>query len=191
VFSQYLRDLLGLGTAGLQDRQDIEDEALMHYVSLMGMQARSATALEQALADYFEVPVEVQQFTGAWYALDRGTQCLMNERESSSTQMGLGAVVGDAVWERQGRARVRIGPLTLEKYQEFLPGGSAHAALGAITKFFANDCVDFEAQLVLARTEVPRIELDLDGKQPARLGWVSWAKTEPLRIDPDDTILAL
>ena len=191
VFSQYLLDLLGMGTAGLRDRQDIEDEALMHYVSLMGMQARSATALEQVLADYFEVPVEVQQFTGAWYALDRGTQCQMNDRESPSLEMGGGAVVGDAVWDRQGRARIRIGPLTLEKYQEFLPGGSANKALKAITKFFSNNCVDFEAQLVLGRNEVPTIELDLDGKQPARLGWVSWAKTAPLGMDPDDTVLAL
>ncbi len=195
LFSLYLRDLLGLGTAGLRDRQPVEDEALMHYVSLMGMQARSATALEQMLADYFEVPVEVQQFTGAWYAIDRGTQCAMNERDSSSTQVGAGAVVGDAVWDRQGRARIRIGPLTMEKYREFLPGGSANAALRAMTRFFSNNCVDFEAQLVLRRDEVPTIELDLDGiqdgKQPARLGWVSWAKTAPMGLDPDDTILAL
>jgi type VI secretion system protein ImpH len=191
LFSRYLLDFLGLGTDGLRDRQEIEDEALMHYVSLLGMQSRSATALEQVLADYFEVPVEVQQFTGAWYALDRDTQCAMTERDSSSTQVGLGAVVGDAVWDRQGRARIRIGPLTLEKYQEFLPGGSAHKALRAITRFFANDCVDFEAQLVLERNEVPVIELSLDGSRPARLGWVSWAKTAPLGLDPDDTILAL
>ena len=39
----------------------------MHYVSLVAMQSRSAVALEQMLADYFEVPVEIEQFTGAWY----------------------------------------------------------------------------------------------------------------------------
>jgi type VI secretion system protein ImpH len=199
LFSRYLLDFLGLGTHGLRDRQDIEDEALMHYISLIGMQSRSATALEQVLADYFEVPVEVQQFTGAWYALDRKTQCAMTEKDSSSTRVGSGAVVGDAVWERQGRARIRIGPLSLQKYQEFLPGGSAHKGLRAITRFFANDCVDFEAQLVLERSQVPPIELNLDGitgdgkdeRQAARLGWVSWAKTAPLGLDPDDTILAL
>ena len=121
-FSQYLRDLLGLGTAGLRDRQEIEDEALMHYISLIAMQSRSAVALEQVLADYFEVPVEIQQFTGAWYTLDQSTQCAMNEKDSMSTQIGAGAVVGDAVWDRQGRVRIRIGPIGMDRYNDFLPG---------------------------------------------------------------------
>ncbi len=190
-FSQYLRDLLGLGTSGLSDRQAIEDEALMHYISLIAMQSRSATALEQVLADYFQVPVEIEQFTGAWYSLDASIQCAMNEKDSISTQVGLGAVVGDAVWDRQSRVRIRIGPVGMERYNDFLPGSSAHAALRAITKFFSNGCMDFEAQLVLDRNEVPPVELDMDAKHPARLGWVSWAKTAAMSADPDDTILAL
>ncbi len=191
LFSQYLLDLVGLGTAGLRDRQEIEDEALLHYVSLVAMQARSAEALQQLLTDYFEVPVEIQQFTGAWYGLDRSTQCMMKDLESPSTQVGSGAVVGDAVWDRQGRVRIRIGPLNMERYNDFLPKGSAYAAIRAITRFFSNQCLDFEVQLVLDRSQVPDIQLDLDSKSPARLGWVSWAKTAPLGVDPDDTILAL
>jgi type VI secretion system protein ImpH len=143
------------------------------------------------LADYFEVPVEVQQFNGAWYPIDTTTQCEMDESDSLSLQVGLGAVVGDAMWDRQGSVRIRIGPLTLERYNDFLPEGSAYAALGAITRFFSNDCVDFEIQLVLDRNRVPTIELDMNAKAPARLGWVSWAKTLPLSRDPDDAILAL
>jgi type VI secretion system protein ImpH len=190
-FTQYLRDLLGLGTAGLSERQATEDEALMHYVSLFAMQSRSAVALEQVLADYFEVPVEIQQFTGAWYAIDAPTQCAMNEKDSISTQVGSGAVVGDAIWDRQGRVRIRIGPIGKKRYDDFLPGGGAHKALRAITRFFSNGCIDFEAQLVLKRKEVLAVKLDFDAKQPARLGWVSWAKTTPMGVDPDDTILAL
>ena len=190
-FTQYLRDLLGLGTANLRDRQSIEDEALMHYISLVVSQSRSPVALEQLLADYFEVPVEIQQFTGAWYSIDAGTQCRMEEGDMMSSQLGAGAVVGDAIWDRQGTVRVRIGPLTLERYNDFLPEGSAHASLRAITRFFSNDCFDFQVQLVLDRTQVPTIKLDLNDERPARLGWVSWAKTKPLGHDPDDAILAL
>lgn len=190
-FSQYLLDLLGLGTPGLRDRQDIEDEALMHYISLIAMQSRSAVALEQVLSDYYDVPVEIQEFTGAWYSLDRSTQCAMNDKESVSSQVGAGAVVGDAVWDRQGRVRIRIGPISLDRYNEFLPGGSANRTLRAITRLYSNGCIDFEAQLVLERSQVPVIELNLDAEHPARLGWISWAKTAPLGVDPDDTILAL
>lgn len=189
--TQHLRDLLGLGTTGLSERQQVEDEALMPFVSLLAMQPRSATALEQVLTEYFQVPIEVEQFTGAWYPIDRAMQCEMDEDDSMSTQVGCGAVVGDAVWDRQGRTRIRIGPLSLERYLEFLPEGSAYPSLRAITRFFSNDCVDFEVQLILDRNDVPAIELDADAEQSARLGWVSWARTKPFDANAQDTILEL
>jgi type VI secretion system protein ImpH len=191
LFTEHMLDLAGLGTAGLSDRQDVDDEALLHYVALVASQQRSAVALEQVIADYFEVPVEIQQFTGGWYGLDRATQCEMKEEESASRQVGSGAVAGDAVWDRQSRVRIRLGPMGLEHYRDFLPGGAAYKALRAITRFFSNQCLEFEVQLVLDRSEAPDIELDLDSGNAARLGWVSWAKTKPLDCDPDDTILTL
>jgi len=98
-------------------------------------------------------------------------------------------VAGDAIWDRQSRVRLRIGPLTKKRYDDFLPGGSANRQLRAITRFFANDCLDFEVQLVLRREEAPAIRLD--GRQPVRLGWDSWASTAPLDRDPDETVLLM
>jgi type VI secretion system protein ImpH len=190
-FTHYLLDLIGLGTEGLRDRQEIEDEALLHYTALLGMQARSAAALEQIIQDYFEVAVEIQQFTGAWYGLDTPTQCGMSDEESASCQIGGGAVVGDEVWDRQARVRIRLGPLTMERYGDFLPEGSSYSALRALTRFFSNQCLEFEVQLVLDRAQAPATELNFDAANPARLGWISWVKNTPLGSDPDDTILIL
>ena len=80
-FSHHLLALLGLGTPGLQDRQDVSDDSLLFYAGLLSLHARSATALRQVLADYFDVPVEIEQFVGAWYPLDRESQC-SHERNS-------------------------------------------------------------------------------------------------------------
>ena len=142
----------------------------MHYISLIAMQSRSAVALEQVLADYFEVPVEIEQFTGAWYPLGRLDAVRDGRKESMSTQMGFGAVVGDAVWDRQGRVRIRIGPLTMKRYNEFLPEGSAYGALRAMTRFFSNNCVDFEVQLVLDRTQVPSFRTRFECKAAGASG---------------------
>ncbi len=191
LFTRYLLDLVGLGTSGLRGRQDIDDEAFLHYVSLASSQLRSAVALEQIIGDYFEVPVEIQQFTGGWYSLDRATQCAMREEESASRQVGCGAVVGDAVWDRQSRVRIRLGPMGIDCYCDFLPGGDGHRALRAITRFFSGDCLEFEVQLVLDRNQVSDVELDFDSSNPARLGWISWLKTDPLEYDRDDTVLTL
>ena len=191
VFSRHLLDLIGMGTAGLQDRQTIPDHALLHYVGLLGMHSRSAVALEQIVGDYFEVPVEVEQFAGAWQRLDASSCSYMNEGESYSEQLGAGVVVGDEVWDQHSRVRIKLGPLSLEQYRDFLPGGSALEPLRDLTRFFSNDEFDFEVQLILKRDEVPACEVGETEAEGAQLGWVTWLKTVPLGRDPGDTILPL
>jgi len=190
-FTHYLLDLIGLGTGGLQHRQAVPDEALLHYVALIAQQTRSASALEGILGDYFQVPVEVEQFTGSWYRLEEPIQCTFEDDRDDSRQLGLGAVVGDEVWDRQGSARIKLGPMELPRYRDFLPDGSAFEPLKAILRFFSNDEFDFEVQLVLKRNDVPTCDLSSPEDEAPRLGWVSWLKTKPVDRDPGDTILRL
>jgi type VI secretion system protein ImpH len=190
-FTRYLLDLIGLGTPGLQERQAVSDDAFLHYVALLGKQSRSASALEAILHDYFEVPVEIEQFTGAWYRLDRSTQCCMKDDNEESQQLGKGAVVGDEIWDQQSRVRIKLGPMVLSQYCEFLPDGSAFEPLRAITKFFSNGEFDFEVQLLLDRDEVPGCDIGHEGDISPRLGWVTWLKSAPLDRDPSDTVLKL
>jgi type VI secretion system protein ImpH len=190
-FSVQLLGLVGLGSDGLQDRQAIPDDALIYYSGLLGQRPRSAQALRQILADYFDVPVEIEQFSGAWYRLQPETQCSLSESACDSEELGFGAVVGDAVWNQQSRVRVVLGPLSLARYSDFLPDGSCWNALRAWVRFFSNDEWDFEVKLVLEREQVPACELGADEGSMPQLGWVSWLKSAPLGRDPDDTVLAL
>ena len=187
--TRHLLNLLGLGTDGLQQQLAIPDEEMLFYVGLLGVPTRPALALEQLVADYFGVPVTVEQFVGAWYPLERATQCELDEA-GPSTQLGLGAVAGDELWDIQSRVRVRLGPLTREQYDRFLPDGSAHEQLRALTRFFGNDQLDFEIQLVLAREDVPPCRLGGDEPGPA-LGWSTWIKTVPFGRDADETTFTL
>jgi type VI secretion system protein ImpH len=187
--TRHLLNLLGLGTAGLQRQLAIPDEALLYYVGLLGVPTRPAVALEQLLCDYFGVTAEVEQFVGAWYPLERPTQCVLDE-DGASTQLGLGAVAGDELWDLQSRVRIRLGPLTREQYDRFLPGGSAHEQLRALTRFFGNDQLDFEIRLVLARDEVPACRLGGDDSE-LPLGWCTWIKTVPFGRDADETTFTL
>ncbi len=191
LLSGRLLDLIGLGTPGLQNRQSVSDEALTFYAGLLSQQPRSAVALESLLADYFEVPVEVEQFVGAWYKLEPTTQCCMRDGRDVSEQLGFGAVVGDEVWDTQARVRIRIGPLPLERYIDFLPSGTAYQPLRAITEFYAASEIDFELQLILERADVPPCELGAEGNSAPTLGWLTWAKTAPMQRDPEETVLAL
>lgn len=189
--SHYLLDFIGLGTKGLANRQEVPDESLAYYAGLLGQHPRTALGLRQVLEDYFEVPVEVEQFAGAWYPLSRDIQSCLFESNRDCEQLAVGAVVGDEVWDEQSRVRVRLGPLGLEQYLDFLPSGTAYAPLRALVEFYCGREYDFEVQLVLRRQEVPACELGREDQEAPRLGWVSWAKTVELTRDAGDTVLNL
>lgn len=189
--SQHLMDLLGLGTPGLSSRQMVADEALLFRCGLLVEHARSASGLRALLIDYFSVPVEIEQFVGRWHPIDRDTQCCFSETGADSERLGFGTVVGDEIWDQQSAIRIRLGPLTLEQYLEFLPDGQAHQPLRALVRFFAGNEFDFEVQLVLKKEETPPCALGQDSSTAPRLGWMTWARTEPLQRDPDDTILQI
>jgi type VI secretion system protein ImpH len=190
-FSHHLLDLIGLGTPGLQNRQAVLDDSLLYYSGLLAQHPRSAVALEEILSDYFDVPVQVEQFAGGWYRVDMSDRCSFEGRNSYSEQLGIGMVVGDEVWDQTARVRIRIGPLSLAQYEEFLPTGSAFEPLRVLTRFFSNDEFDFEVQLVLSRHEVPRCELGAEAESAPRLGWTTWSRTKEMTRDVADTVLQL
>lgn len=191
--SSRLRDLIGIGTPSLRDRMSIRDESFLFYCGLLAARQRSAVPLEQLLEDYFQVPVQVQQFVGGWYGLSESQRCRLDEEpEPNGIGLGEGTVVGDEVWDPQARIRIRIGPLARDEYEDFLPGGDANEALSAITDFFGGGQFDFEAQLVMSGDEVPGIVLgDGDEEAPPPLGWCTWIRTRPLGRDADETTLSL
>jgi type VI secretion system protein ImpH len=187
--TNYLMDLTGIGTAGLEKRQDVSDNSLLYYAGVLGLQPRSAIAFEHLLQDYFGTAVEVQQFVGAWYDLPLDAQCELIYEEDLPRKLGFGAVAGDQVWDHSSKARIRVGPLSLKKYRDFLPGAPAYKALVALARFYSGGQIDFDVQLVLARDQVPEYDLGGDGELP--LGLCSWAKTSEFEHDPDDAIVPL
>jgi type VI secretion system protein ImpH len=190
-FSYYLSGIIGLGTPGLETRQQTSDESLRFYAGLFAQQPRSAEALKLMLRDFFRVSVEVEQFLGAWYRLEADSQCNLDDAAEDSQMLGFGTIVGDEIWDPQSRIRVVLGPLPLKRYLDFLPSGTAYPLLRSLVRFFAGDEFDFEAQLILRREEVPVCELGSGGDLAPLLGWVSWSSTRPMDYNPSQTILQL
>lgn len=188
-FTRHLQALIGIETGGLQERLPLSDQSLLYYAGLLALPTRPAAALEQLLTDFFGVTAEVEQFVGAWYPLERATQSELGDETSASSQLGFGAVAGHEIWDQQSRVRVRLGPLTRAQYDRFLPGGAAYEPLTALCRFFANDQIDFQIQLILARDEVPACQLGSDAPLP--LSWCTWLRTSALQRDPDDTVLSI
>jgi type VI secretion system protein ImpH len=186
----YLASLVGLNLPALRGRQEVDDQSILHYAGLIGPDARPAVALEQLIEDYFGVPAEVLQFVGAWREIEGPELCTFESEDDESVALGTGTVVGDAIWDQQSRVRVRLGPLSLAKYEQFLPGAEGYRRLQTLTRFFGRDQYDFEVQLVLRRDEVPQCQLEDD--ETIQLGWTTWMKTRPeFPRHPDDTVMLL
>jgi len=178
-FSLKLLALIGIRTPGLQERQEVLDDSFIYYAGLLMAHSCSATALKQVIADYFDVDVEIDEFAGSWYKLDSQMQTCLDETHGDSVRLGFGVVAGDEVWQDESTVRIKVGPLPLEQYLEFLPGGGAYEALRALTRFGSGDVIDFELQLILKHEEVPACALGAEGQTGPRLGWVSWIKSLP------------
>jgi len=185
-FTSYLFDLIGMGTIGLRGRMPVADLGLLHYAGLMAQRPHSAEGLGSFLQDYFDLPVKVEQFVGKWHALEPDEACSLGANELSS-QLGGGAVAGDAVWSRQALVRVVLGPLTADRFRSFLPDGKGFAEAAALIRWFLGSTIEFEIQATLEKEEVAPCRPGEEIFAP-RLGWSAWLRTEPFGADATDAV---
>ncbi|MGP0068830.1 MAG: type VI secretion system baseplate subunit TssG [Isosphaeraceae bacterium] len=213
-FTNCLYSLIGLGSRPLRgrlrvvarDRVDeygetqervlarIEDLVLLHFGGALGHRPRCAAALEAMLQDYFQVPARIDQFQGQWLKLEPSsrTQFL---GEQGNNQLGMTALAGDRVWDRQCKFRVRLGPMTYGRFTEFLPDRDPVAErktfflLVQLVRLYAEPTLDFDLQLVLKAEEVPDCQLTGDGTFGVRLGWNTWLQTQAASNDAEDVVL--
>ena len=191
VVTHAVYHLLGLGTAGVRNRMAIPDEATLFYAGLLTPTRPTAQGLQQLLADFFDVPVGIEQFTGAWKRLAVNDQTRLADSESEMECLGRATIVGDEVWDQGGTVTVRLGPMRLSRYREFLPGNAAAVQLAAWLRYYAREEFDFLIRLVLMREEVPEIKLTAEPEEMARLGFASWLKLKPFPRDPEEAMYFL
>ena len=166
--------LVGAGTAARNHRDEIHDDARLHFAGWLTRRVHNAESVEAVLCSYFGVPVRLERWVGHWMALPPGELTRLGRGEASRS-MGMGAMLGQRAWDRQHRVRLHLGPLSLDQYRLFLPIGPARPELQRWMQQLLGDELEWDAELVLEQQEVPatRLGQTLGGNAP-RLGWVSW-----------------
>ena len=140
------------------------------------------------------MPVQIEEFVGHWLSLSAGERTFLS---SEGATLGSGAVLGGRVWDRQHKFRIRLGPLTLDQYESFLPaspkprggeGGPGGAPLRKLVdwvRMYLCFELDWDVRLLLKQNEVP--SLTLGGGQ--RLGWTTWLGRRRRDTHADDLCL--
>ncbi len=185
----HVMELEGLAPGREHGTGSLPAEALAGYGSRIAPQSRSAIELEAVIRDYFDVTCVLEPFVGEWVRLESWDLCRLGESETAPVQLGGGAVVGDEVWDVHARARITLGPLPRERFDDFLPGGHAHQALRDLVRFWVDDTVGFDLQLLLERDDVSGVVLDKDRDQ--RLGWSTWMNAEARADHGRETVIEI
>lgn len=183
-FMIYVGALEGLAGSRMRERDEIGDFAKLFFAGLLGRQVRNRDGIIALLISYFRVPVEIDEFAGHWMRIPVRDQTRLSAGDTgdASAQLGVGAVLGARIWDRQHKFRIRLGPLTLSQYESFLPGGKAIGRLVAwVRQYFCFE-LEWDVRLVLAHDEVPKASLGQFG----RLGWTTWLGTRSAATDVAD-----
>lgn len=191
LFTYCLHCFVGLGTAGLRQRFAFNDEMLLYYSGNLSRRTRPAVSLEAMLADLLNVDVQLLQFRGQWLYLNVQDQSSFPSRRhpgGRNLELGRTAIAGSKVWDVQSKFRVRLGPLTLAQFSQFLPSGSRFLPVCQCIRFYAGVEFDFDLQLVLKGPEVPWCRFSSDAADGPRLGWNTWIRSDKFRKDVDDPV---
>jgi type VI secretion system protein ImpH len=184
--THYLFDTIGMGTTGLRGQLSVPDQAMLRYGGLIAQRPHSSGIVAAILSDYFNVLVNVEQFSGQWLELQEENRSRLGAQNHT---LGVNTIAGQRFWDIQSKFRLAVGPLTLEEFSAFLPIGSAFKPASELVRFLAGLEFDFDTKLVLKADQVPDCVLSTNAKAKPMLGWTTWLKTQPFSKDDSQVVL--
>lgn len=190
-FSRWVGAFIGQADPSLAGRDSLPDEAKRFQAGTLSRGPKNAEGLAQILRQHFRVPVRLESHVAHWMSLPREDRTRLLPAAAAQRRHGLGvdAVAGSRLWDRQSRFRLLIGPLGLSDYLRFLPGQPAQQQLRDWVRQFVGLSLSWDARLVLRGAEVPRLQL---GGRTTPLGAATWLgrrgphpDRSELRLAPD------
>ena len=109
-FAKYVGALSRHGMPALRHRDAVPDYAKRYYAGLLPARPRIPDGLEAMLADFFRLPVRIEEFVGQWLG-DPGRLPLSAGPDRQLGALGVTATIGSHVWDCQQKFRIVFGPL--------------------------------------------------------------------------------
>ena len=199
-FGRYAASLVGMGQPSLKNRDSVPDHLKLHHAGHLSRLTRNPEGLVRALSALIRVPVVMQEYCLQWLKMGAGDLTRLSsvatageggqhriELGSASSRLGQGAIIGLMVPDVQHKFRLRLGAMSLEQFERYLPGGIRFLQVRDWVRNYIGLELAWDAQVVLKRDEVPAARLGSYGQ----LGWTSWlGMPQGKRVaDADDVML--
>lgn len=168
TFSRYIAQLTGHDPLEIR-ASVLPAHARMAASTHLSREARNPDGLAQTLGRFFAVPVQLQEFVMHWIRIDEEDQSHLGKPRTSSV-MGVGAIAGEMVTDRQNKFRLVLGPLHLDQYLRFTPQGRDLPLLVEWVRGFVGYEFVWDVELRVRKDSAPPARLD----ERQKLGWSTW-----------------
>lgn len=190
-FAAWVSALFGQAPAAMRDADAVPDAAKRFVSGHLARATRNAESTAKVLRGYFGVPVRIESHVGHWLTLRSADRTrLGNGAMRHGARLGVSAVAGAKVWDRQFKLRVHLGPLTLEQYLRFLPGQRTLAELRDWMHQLLGLEILWDLSLHLRADQVPRLQIGRKAGTRCALGLTTWLAHHPRHGDRSDLRLA-
>ncbi|MGQ3028110.1 MAG: type VI secretion system baseplate subunit TssG [Ferrovibrionaceae bacterium] len=169
-----LRAIAGLGRGDAAG-----DATLLRFAGILSEQRRPAEGLRRLVQGMLQVPVAVTEFVGEWRNIPPEQQTRLGASGSGAQRLGQGAVLGHRAYDQQGTVELVLGPLTLERYLDCLPGGPDFARLERLVPLYCGPALEVRLRLLLNQDSQPSVKLCCG--TAGRLGRTTWLGNGPRR----------
>ncbi len=176
-FRHYIGAFVGIGTPANQDRDSIPDLNKLALAPLVIGRVKSPMKLQQILRFDLDAHVEVEEHVPTWISFEPDGQNRIGMRASI---LGRDCFLGARVQSVGEKIRLHIRTRSLAHYRTFLPGGTRHARLRDLVRWYLGQSFEVDVALMLPAGEVQPAAL---GKS-IELGWMASLAPDK-SIDPN------
>ena len=183
-FAMYVGSLFGLGTNPLRGVDAMNHVSKLGFAGHLSSLPRHVSGLVSLIQGYFKVPTQVVEFIAHWMRIPEGDLVRLGGG-SMNGHLGSDTIIGERVWQRQDKFQLKLGPLSLEMYESFLPTGKSFDSLVSAVRNYVGIEYLWEINLVLGSKEKPVTCLGKSGT----LGWTSWLDSKQQTTDHVNDLL--
>lgn len=164
-FARYIAAVSGTGSPAFVDHDDFPDIARLPLVSIFGGRVRSAVRLQQILARYFGLKVDVEEHVPSWLQFEPDELHGLGKGGA----LGENTYLGSRVPSVSDRICVHLELPDADRYRRFLPGGDEHRMLTNLIFWYIGRTFEVELALKLPPPQIPGASLG----QTVSMGWLA------------------